>query len=104
MPQFPFAMFVSSVEGHVVSRYGQNVPIGVTFVPSPPPKRGEAPTPNRPPVWNEKIVALTAAEVAQYGHYYEKHFARGELKKRTFAEWEAQQAKSEPKPPEPQPA
>ncbi len=86
--QSPFAMYVSSKKGRIVSRYGTatlmnaNQWIGVSRDPKDP-VWGEL-------LWDEDAVtALTHAEVARFGREYEKSIAEGSLVKRTEADFRA---------------
>lgn len=77
----PFVMFVSSVEGHLVQRYGlaPHNPIGASFS-----------TIGGAPRWDTTAVyGLTDVEVAQHGRLYERAVREGGLKRRTRADWDA---------------
>lgn len=98
-PQIEFRYF-SATEGHVVARYGTQLQIGAS---------------QGPDGWQvnpDLIVAIPMREVAQYTREYGDALRRGELKKRTKAEFEAQEAQlqelegqepSAPPAPEPEP-
>ena len=80
-PGSPFVLFVSSIEGHLVQRYGlaPHNPIGARYD-----DKGA-------PVWElDHVAALSAGEVAQYGHLYERAIREGALKRRSAIEWDAQ--------------
>lgn len=74
----PFVRFLSSVQGHIVSRYPSNEPIGVRVV------RGDV----EKTLWlPDVIAALTAEEAAQYRREYDMHVRDGALTERTEDEY-----------------
>jgi hypothetical protein len=84
-----FALYVSSVEGKLVSRFGA----GSRGAPSYIGARRVAGDPTSV-VWDtELVVALTVAEVARFSREYERALAAKALKKRTRDEWLAQAAR-----------
>lgn len=87
-----FTLFVSSVEGKTVFRYGTRQLIGAKRAHVPPLTDKERPE-DRPAitVWNTaRIVPITAQEAARYCKEYGREFRDGALKERTEAEWKAQ--------------
>lgn len=81
-----FAAFVSSNEGHAVSRFGSAIGgrhgelIGATRDPSDP----------TCVTWDtDAIVPLTVAEYARYRREYERAIRHGALRRRTEAEYAA---------------
>ena len=97
----PFARFLSSVEGHLVSRYGsataKTAPtlIGArrTHAELVDGLSGQASI-----EWTDEIVSLTAAEAAAYKQEYDSAVREGALVERTEAEYleqaDAAQAKA----------
>jgi hypothetical protein len=87
MPTQPtFALYVSSMEGHLVTRYGA----GARGAPSYIGARREAGDPTQI-VWDpELVVALTADEVARHRLEYERELDAKALRRRTEAEFIAQ--------------
>ena len=78
-------MYVSSVEGHVVSRYGSGKAAGRrdSFI-------GARRLDGGGYEWDtEVIVALTHAEIARYRGEYRRAIKNGALKERTVADYEA---------------
>jgi hypothetical protein len=78
-PKDPFVMFVSSVEGHLVARYGAgpHALIGA--------RHGE-----NGPEWTPEIVCpLTDVEVATYGREYRRAISEGALKERKREDFDA---------------
>jgi hypothetical protein len=87
-----FTLFVSSVEGKTVFRYGTRQLIGAKRAHVPPLTDKERPA-DRPAitVWNtERIVPITAQEAARYCKEYGREIRDGALKERTEAGWKAQ--------------
>jgi hypothetical protein len=83
----PFALFLSSVEGHVVSRYGAT---GPTRAPEAIGARRTATGSGWVWSWDTgAIAALTHAEVAAYGREYAAAVRSGALRERTAEEFEA---------------
>lgn len=76
----PFAMYVSSVEGHLVNRHsaGPHNPIGASF--------GKDGAPSWRP---EQVHAITHAELAQHGREYRRALRENALKERTEADYQA---------------
>ena len=83
----PFALFVSSVEGHVVSRYGAT---GPTRAPEAIGARRTATGSGWVWAWDTAAIAsLTHAEVAAFGREYTAAIRAGALRERTAQEFEA---------------
>lgn len=84
-----FAVYVSSVEGCPVTRFGTRTLIGAA-------RRVKEPTviDYQPDV----VVAITADEFNRYRREYQRALGNGSLKRRTIEEWQAQQAPPEPAP------
>src|SRR5262245_26208296 len=82
-----FALYVSAVRGHLVTRFGTDGNgiqsfIGAHRVPGDPTEI----------VWDEStIVPLTEGEVARYRREYQRLLDGKALRKRTAAEYEAQE-------------
>lgn len=85
-----FALYVSSVAGHLVTRFGaQGSYVGAERDSSDP----------TTVVWNEEaIVALTEAEVARYSREYDRLIRGGALRKRTAAEFQRQNSATQQAP------
>ena len=86
-----FALYVSAVRGHLVTRFGTARPGAQSFI-------GAHRVPGSPAeiVWDEQtIVPLSEAEVARYRREYQRALDGGALKRRTRAEFEAQHASRE---------
>lgn len=83
-------LYVSSVEGHLVTRFGTTQRIG--GVPSPGLLIGAERDRTDPTkvVWDEsKIVHIPEAEASAYAREYARAIREGALHKRTEAEFEA---------------
>lgn len=84
-----FARFVSSVEGHMVTRYGTTQLIGCVRNAAPKPEDDAAEW--KPVSWNTReIVPLTMREAERYTKEYDKAIRNGALKERKREEWSAQ--------------
>lgn len=82
----PFALFVSSVEGAPVTRFGTRTIIGAT-------RSTLAPTVL---VFDtEQIVAIPHDEYRRYRREYDRALDNGSLKRRAVADWEAQNRRLE---------
>lgn len=88
-----FSLFVSSVEGHAVTRFGTRPPslIGAT--------RTTKPAGNKPHYWSgdssitwdtKTIVPIPTTEYARYRSEYDGAIAAKSLVRRTREEWDAQ--------------
>jgi hypothetical protein len=82
-------LYVSSVNGHAVARFGSgservpNLLIGASRDPLKPTEIA----------WNEDaVVRIPEAEATRYAREYGEAIEDGALKKRTKAEWDAQEA------------
>lgn len=86
-----FVLFVSSVKGSLVRRYGTPVHIGVHVECVNP---GEKPLLHRfKHRWREdEITALPEAEARRYAREYARAIREGALRPRTEAEWRKQNA------------
>lgn len=87
-----FTLFVSSVRGKTVRRYGASSLIGAKRRHDPPLGPNESAS-DRPAVtvWTpERVVAITADEHRRYGKEYAREIRDGALKERTEADWLAQ--------------
>jgi len=81
MADSPFALFVSSVEGSLVTRHGTRTFIGAT-------RRAKEPTVID---WQpDVIVAFPHDEYRRYRREYDRALRDKSLAKRTEAEWRAQ--------------
>lgn len=92
----PFVLFVSSVEGYAVTRYGSGTPSRrATLI-------GAQRVPGRGIVWDTReVVALTEDELRQYSKEYRGAIADKALRQRTEADWKAwiaSQQRSQPTP------
>jgi len=76
-----FALFVSSVEGRPVTRYGTKTLIGADRDPSNPRKINYR---------TKDIVPLPTDEAERYSREYARHIEDGDLVAHTAAEWEQQ--------------
>lgn len=87
-----FSLFVSSVEGRTVERFGTRELIGAKRVFDPPLKPDEdASKRKRVTKWfPERIVSITAVEHQRYDAEYRGAIADGGLKAHKREEWEAQ--------------
>lgn len=94
----PFVKFVSSVEGHLVARYGtatpqsSNVLIGArreVKLDAQGKESGEVGI-----VWTDEIVALTQGEIDQFAREYEMASRDGALVERSEAEYIAAKKKA----------
>lgn len=81
-PAEAFGLFVSSVEGQPVTRYGTKVLIGAARDHLQPRKIIYDPT---------LIVAIPATEARRYSREYRRAIANGSLTERTAAQWREQQ-------------
>lgn len=83
-----FGLYVSAVEGRLVTRIGIGSPGAMSYIGA---ERDHAdPSTIR---WDTTaIVGITQRELARYGRDYAREIADGGLVKRTAAEYEAQQA------------
>lgn len=83
MPESPFALFVSSVPGHLVSRYGSGGARAAEPLGAERDAQGVV-------TWHpEQVLALSHAELARFGREYRRALARGSLSARTEAEYRA---------------
>lgn len=82
-----FGLFVSSVQGQPVSRFGSGgVLIGATRDPAQPNKI----------IYDPKVVVgIPQAEAQKYGREYQRSIADGSLTVRTAAQWNEQQNQRE---------
>lgn len=78
MPESPFALFVSSVPGHLVTRYGSRELLGAE-------RDAKGVVSWRP----DDVLALGHLEHARFGREYRRAIARGSLRERTEAEYRA---------------
>ena len=90
MPEPPvrFALFVSAVRGHLVTRFGTDRPGLQSFI-------GAARLPGAPTeiVWDEQtIVPLSEAEVGRFRREYQRAIDGKALRQRTPEEYQAQVA------------
>lgn len=84
-----FGMFVRSVPGHVVQRYGSLELIGATRRPlTKAQKLDDVPAIE----WNDSIVPLTRDYCRRYAKELRSHLLLKELTQATQEDWEAQQA------------
>lgn len=84
-----FGLFVRSVEGHAVPRYGTTELIGARRDPvTKKTKRAGSPA----IVWSDRIVGLTKQYCSRYTKELQQHIAEGELLRCTREEWDAQRA------------
>lgn len=89
----PFALFVSSVDGCPVTRFGTRTLIGAA-------RRVKEPTViDYTP---ELVVAITTAEFSRYRREYLRALGNATLKRRTIEEWQAQQPPPEQPPAAPE--
>jgi ATPase subunit of ABC transporter with duplicated ATPase domains len=77
-----FGLYVSSVEGHIVRRFG-----------APPNSYIGAKRTGKQIAWETKIVPIPQNEYSRYRAEYDGAIAAGALTKRTAEEYKAQQAK-----------
>lgn len=99
MTDIRFALYVSAVRGHLVTRFGTAGRGVQSFI-------GAHRSPGSPTeiVWDEEcITALSEDEVARHSREYQRLLAGGALKQRTAAEYQAQIAASTKPAPEPKP-
>lgn len=76
-------LFVSSVEGRIVHKFGSRIPIGVSDT-------------NGKIAWDtQAITMITPADVERYGAAYAKHIRAGDLVERTQEEFDAFKAQAE---------
>lgn len=88
MPEPKFSLFVSSVKGHTVTRYGTRQFIGCARNPQPDPNDATAVAAWVPYSWNtEQVIPLTEAEATRYGKEYGKEIVGERLTKRTETDW-----------------
>ncbi len=96
MAQVPeFALYVSSVEGRLVTRYGTARPGAPSYI-------GARRAPKDPTeiVWEtDVVVALTAAEISRSARESERALAAKSLRRRTREEYLAQLEPVAPSPP-----
>ncbi len=90
-PAAAFALFVSSVDGHPVARWGTRTLVGAARRLLEPTVIDYTP---------ELVVALPHTELARYRREYTRALAAGSLRLRTADDWRAQNAA----PPAPAPA
>lgn len=98
-PSAPFVRFLSSVEGHLVGRYGSGSPrvapvqIGATRSARYSAKGKDVLGLERSETtitWNpEEVVALTEVEARLFSREYNGHVERGELRERTAEDYDA---------------
>jgi hypothetical protein len=84
-----FALYVSSVQGRLVTRYGA----GTRSAPSYIGARRVSGDPTSIEWDTEVVVALTAEEVARFAREYERALGGKALRKRTREDWLAQTAR-----------
>jgi hypothetical protein len=82
MSDSPFAIFVSCVEGRLVSRFGTSCYVGADFDKD-----------NNLRFDVDMVVAIPHAEMAVYRREYEKHLRCGDLLARTVEDFESYQTK-----------
>jgi hypothetical protein len=87
----PFALYVSSVEGKLVTRYGTATRRQPSYIGA----RRDARDPTRITWETELVVALTTAEVARYRREYDRELAARALRCRTEQDYRAQLAREE---------
>lgn len=78
-----FGLFVSSVEGSPVTRYGSSVLIGAERNPDEPRKIVYHP---------DAVIAIPHDEAQRYAREYRRLIAEGALVERTADDWRSQQA------------
>lgn len=110
-PQTPFVRYFSSVEGHLVSRYGTATQtkgpqqIGAKRITPPSDatwRQTDAPV---GVVWDlEVIVAITAKEAQAFGREYDRAVNEGALRERTAEEYVAYLKSRKAKSPASEPA
>lgn len=79
-----FALYVSSVEGCPITRFGTRTLIGATR---------SAATPTVVQYDTDKIVAISSDEYRRYLREYERAIVNGTLKRRKPEDWDRQQAR-----------
>jgi hypothetical protein len=84
-----FGLYVRSVPGHVVQRYGTAEFIGATRRPLTKTQKIDGESPFE---WNDRIVPLTVAFCRRYARELDEHLREKQLTKATREEWEAEVA------------
>lgn len=82
-PAAAFALFVSSVDGHPVTRFGTRTLVGAARRQLEPTVVDYTP---------ELVVALPHAEASRYRREYERAIQAGSLRRRSADDWRAQTA------------
>lgn len=82
MPKHPYALFVSSVPGHLVSRYGSASASRANEL------LGAERTVDGEVVWHtDAVLVVSEAELARFSREYRRAIATGALRERTEADY-----------------